>query len=60
MPTFRIWNRTHTPDADMVWVYAIDEWDARNQIADTLCLDAHDEIAFACEQDDSVAAPSGH
>ncbi|WP_158808196.1 hypothetical protein [Beijerinckia sp. L45] len=37
-------------DYETFWVYAIDEWDARDQIARTLKLDVHNERRFDCAE----------
>lgn len=56
LPTFRIW-AAHRTDGTTLWVYAIDEFDARQQIASTLRLDAHDEFKFHCSEDDRFKMP---
>ncbi|WP_158807911.1 hypothetical protein [Beijerinckia sp. L45] len=33
------------------WIYAIDDWDARDQIARTLRIQAHDETLYTCKID---------
>ncbi|WP_158807898.1 hypothetical protein [Beijerinckia sp. L45] len=56
MPNFYLWPK---PPArgDSYWVYGIDAWDARDQIATTLGLAARDDEAFGCHEDDRFKAP---
>ena len=56
MPTFFVWPLSHEKE-DRFWVYAIDDWDARAQVASTLGIDAHDESTFGCKEDDRFSAP---
>lgn len=44
-------------EAENIWVYALDEWDAREQIATTLQLDAHNSDAFLCRVDARFKLP---
>jgi hypothetical protein len=37
---------TLAPTEPSYWVYALDEWDARDQITRALCIDANDETLF--------------
>ena len=56
MPTFAL-QPTDTADHDRFWVYAIDDWDARSQIAAALGIDAHDETRFCCDEDNRFRPP---
>jgi hypothetical protein len=56
MPTFALRPRG-TSDEDSFWVYAIDDWDARAQIASSLGIAAHDETLFGCEEDNRFKPP---
>jgi hypothetical protein len=56
MPNFFVHPTTQAKD-DGFWVYGVDEWDARNQIAHTLRLDAHNESVFSCREDTRFKVP---
>ena len=56
MPNFYVWPTGPTQD-DSFWIYAVDDVDARDQIASTLSVDARCERAFGCQQDDRFKVP---
>ena len=56
MPTFFVWPLGHEEE-DRFWVYAIDDWDARAQVASTLGIEAHDETAYGCREDNRFTSP---
>jgi hypothetical protein len=56
MPNFHVWSMGQTED-HRFWIYAIDDFDARDQIASTLRVNAHCEETFGCEQDDRFKVP---
>jgi hypothetical protein len=56
MPNFYVWP-TGRPGDDSFWVYAIDDFDARDQISTTLHLRAHCEESFGCEVDSRFKLP---
>ncbi|WP_158808790.1 hypothetical protein [Beijerinckia sp. L45] len=56
MPNFHVWPMGQT-DHDSFWVYAIDDFDAREQIAATLRLNAHDEDEYGCVEDNRFKMP---
>jgi hypothetical protein len=45
MPTFHVWPVGQS-DCDSFWIYAVDELDARDQIASTLRIASLDETLF--------------
>lgn len=47
MPAFFLWN-VERKDDEYYWVYGVDEWDARDQIARTLGLNVESESAYGC------------
>jgi hypothetical protein len=57
MPTYRVWHLGPDGDDETVWVYAVDDWDAREQVAATLGLAAHDAATFGCEEDGRMVMP---
>jgi hypothetical protein len=57
MPTYALWPLDAAADDDRFWVYAIDDWDARAQVAASLGLDAHDETRFGCNEDNRFRPP---
>jgi hypothetical protein len=56
MPNFYVWPKALADD-DRFWVYAIDDFDAREQIASTLCVNAHDENLYDCVEDSRFKMP---
>ncbi|WP_158811396.1 hypothetical protein [Beijerinckia sp. L45] len=56
MPNFYVWPMGQANE-DSFWIYALDDFDARDQIASTLSVDAHCEKTFGCEQDDRFKVP---
>ena len=56
MPNFFVWPRART-NADGFWVYALDAFDARDQIQLTLKIDTHDEQSYGCKEDDRFKVP---
>lgn len=56
MPNFHVSAKGEI-DHDSFWVYAIDDFDAREQIASTLCVNAHDEDDYDCVEDGRFRMP---
>jgi hypothetical protein len=56
MPTFYVWPRCET-EHDSFWIYAIDDFDARQQIASTLKIDSNNEDIFGCDEDHRFKMP---
>lgn len=56
MPNFYVWPMGQA-DEDSFWVYAVDDLDAREQIASTLRVDARCDKTFGCEQDNRFKVP---
>jgi hypothetical protein len=53
MPSYRVFHNTND-FGESWWVYAVDEWDARDQIARTFGIDAQNRIRYQCREDASV------
>jgi hypothetical protein len=47
MPAFFVWN-IERKDEEHYWVYGVDEWDARDQIARSLRMDVVTTDAYGC------------
>jgi hypothetical protein len=56
MPTFYVWP-IEPGDQESFWVYAIDDWDARSQIATALGIEANDEASYGCAEDNRFTPP---
>jgi hypothetical protein len=56
MPTFNLYRETSGVE-ECWWVYAVDEWDARDQIERTLGFNAHCRISYQCNEDVGMRAP---
>jgi hypothetical protein len=56
MPNFYVWSRDNCGE-DAFWVYAIDDWDARNQVSEALALPTHDAFLFGCKEDNRFKTP---
>ncbi|WP_158809685.1 hypothetical protein [Beijerinckia sp. L45] len=56
MPNYVV-RRNGDSDPDRMWVYAVDEWDAREQIASTLQVDAHNSKAYECREEQDFKVP---
>jgi hypothetical protein len=56
MPNYIVWPKA-VSDARCHWVYAVDEWDAREQVGTTLHVDAHDKKSFGCQIDARFKTP---
>lgn len=56
MPAFELW-ALDRDNGDRLRVYAIDEWDARDQVTSALGVPAQDEAMYACAEKDGFKPP---
>jgi hypothetical protein len=56
MPTYNLYREAAGTD-ECWWVYALDEWDARDQIERTLGIDAQNAALYECNEDVGLTVP---